>query len=113
MDREHELIICIVNRGFSEAVMDAARGAGARGGTVLHGRGTSRDTHTVLGMRIEPEKELLLIAVEKTIARGVIEAVNEAAGLGTPGSGICFASPIEDIVGLQAPYGGGEDKANE
>ena len=100
MDKEYKLIIVIVNRGFSEAVMDAARAAGAKGGTVIHGRGTSRHPHTVLGVRIEPEKELLLIAVERGAARAVMEAVNEAAGLGTPGSGICLALPIEEIIGL-------------
>ena len=101
MDNEYKLIIVVVNRGFSEAVMDAAREAGARGGTVLHGRGTSLNTHTVLGVRIEPEKEMLLIAVERDVCRPVMEAVNECAGLGTPGSGICFALPVEDIIGMR------------
>jgi len=101
MDKEYKLIVCIVNRGFAEAVMDAARGAGAKGGTVLHGRGTSVHTHTVLGVKIEPEKELLMIAVERETCRAVMEAVNEHAGLGTPGSGICFALPVEDIIGLK------------
>ena len=97
---EYKLIITIVNRGFSEVVMDAALEAGARGGTVLHGRGTSRHTHTVFGIKIEPEKELVLIAVKRGECRKIIEAVSEKAGLGTPGSGICFALPIEDVLGF-------------
>ncbi|GHV01389.1 hypothetical protein FACS1894211_11020 [Clostridia bacterium] len=112
MDKEYKLIICVVNRGFSEEVMDAARAAGARGGTVLHGRGTSLHSHTVLGVRIEPEKELLLIAVERDGCRAVMEAINERAGLGTPGSGICLALPIEDIIGLKAPAPAGVASAD-
>ena len=41
MSFKHEVILCIVNNGFSEAVMDAAREAGARGGTIIHARGTA------------------------------------------------------------------------
>jgi nitrogen regulatory protein PII len=113
MDKEYKLIICVVNRGFSDDVMDAAREAGARGGTVLHGRGTSLNTHTVFGVRIEPEKELLLIAVEREACRTVMEAVNERVGLGTPGSGICFALPIEDIIGLHVPAPAGQADTKE
>ena len=41
MDFSHEMIVCIVNNGFSVEVMDAARSAGARGGTVINARGTA------------------------------------------------------------------------
>ena len=37
----HEVIFCIVNTGFSETVMEAAKDAGARGGTILNARGTA------------------------------------------------------------------------
>ena len=36
---EFEMVICIVNSGFSDDVMEAAREVGARGGTVINGRG--------------------------------------------------------------------------
>mgnify|MGYP002622221216 FL=1 len=41
MDKTYELIFCIVNAGFSGTVMDAARAAGATGGTLLRGRGSA------------------------------------------------------------------------
>ena len=40
-DIKFELIVCIVNAGFSQNVMDAARAAGARGGTIIRGRGSA------------------------------------------------------------------------
>ena len=58
---EHEVIICIVNAGFSDAVMDAAREFGARGGTVLRARGTaSMEAETLFGITVQPEKEMVM-----------------------------------------------------
>ena len=61
MERAFELIVAIVNRGFSDLVMDAARKAGASGGTILHGRGTGvHEAAQFFGVAIQPEKELVL-----------------------------------------------------
>lgn len=97
-----ELVLAIVNRGFSEKVMSVASEKGATGGTVLHGRGTYKNARTILGMKIEPEKEVLMIVVDKTICADIIMAIYESAGLHTPGSGICFALPISSAVGLRS-----------
>ena len=98
---KYELILAIVNRGFSEEVMDTAVQNGATGGTVLHGRGTYKTVTSVLGMRIEPEKELLMIVADRKICGGIISAIYNCLGLHTPGNGICFALPISEVVGLR------------
>ena len=41
METKYEVILCVINAGFSELVMDAAKEVGARGGTVIHARGTA------------------------------------------------------------------------
>lgn len=97
-----ELILAIVNRGFSEQVITIATEKGATGGTVLTGRGTYKHAKTILGMKIEPEKELLMIVVDRTICADIIKAIYENVGLHTPGSGICFALPISSAVGLRS-----------
>lgn len=99
---EMELILAIVNRGFSEQVMTIATEKGATGGTVLTGRGTYKTAHMILGMKIEPEKEILMIVVNKAICADIIKAIYENVGLHTPGSGICFALPISSAVGLKS-----------
>lgn len=109
---EYELILAIVNRGFSEEVMDTAVKNGATGGTSLHGRGTYKTTQTVLGMRIEPEKEIVMIVADKKICAQIITAVYQCLGLHTPGSGICFALPISEVVGLRNHTGGIINKAD-
>ena len=100
---KHEMIMCIVNAGFSETVMDAAREFGARGGTVIRGRGTANlEAEKLYGIAIQPEKEIVLILVDSAIKNDILHAVYKAVGLNTPGQGIAFAVPVEDVVGLSA-----------
>lgn len=95
-----KLIITIVNRGFSETVMDSAREAGAKGGTILHGRGTGAHHQNIFGINIDPEKDIILIVALKSACVAIMEAIDAAAGLGTPGSGICFVLPVDNFVGV-------------
>ena len=54
---KHEMILCIVNTGFSDIVMDAAKEVGARGGTVLHARGTAnKEAEEFFHITIQPDK---------------------------------------------------------
>jgi nitrogen regulatory protein PII len=100
---KHEVIMCIVNSGFSEAVMDAARELGARGGTVIRGRGTANlEAEKLYGIAIQPEKEIVMILVESALKNDILHALYKAVGLNTPGQGIAFAMPVEDVVGLNA-----------
>ena len=101
MSQVFELIVSIVNRGYSDTVMEAARHAGASGGTVLHARGTG--THEVekfFGITIQPEKEILLIVSKKEARNDIMRAIVKAAGLNTEGSGISFSLPVSDVLGI-------------
>ncbi len=101
MTFSHECIVCIVNTGFSDAVMDAAREFGARGGTVIHGRGTvSREAERFFGITIQPDKELVLILVPRDLTDKILHALYRAVGLKTPGQGIAFSLPVDQVVGL-------------
>ena len=95
-----ELIVCIVNRGFCDLVMETARGAGARGGTVLHARGGGQVGQEFFGITIQPEKELLMILVKAEIKGGVMQAILKHAGPATPAHGICFSVPVDDTIGI-------------
>ncbi len=101
MDYKHEVIFCIVNAGFSEAVMDAAREVGARGGTVLHASGTANtEAEKLFGITIQPEKDVVMILVNSDIRDAVLHALYNSVGLKTAGQGIAFALPVQDVVGL-------------
>ena len=98
---QHEVVLCIVNEGFSEAVMDAAREAGARGGTVLNARGTaSVEAEKKFGIVVEPQKEIVMILVDVKIKEAVLKSLYEGVGLKTAGQGIAFTLPVTDVVGL-------------
>lgn len=101
MEFSHEMILCIVNSGFSDSVMDAARAAGARGGTVMSARGTAgKDAEKLFNISIQPEKELVLILVPRDIRDEVLHALYKSAGLGTPAQGISFALPVDAVAGM-------------
>ena len=101
MKNEHEVIFCIVNSGFSEAVMDAAKEFGARGGTVIRARGTANsESEKLFGITIQPEKEIVMILVPSDIKDDILHALYRAVGLKTPGQGIAFSMPVDAAVGL-------------
>ncbi len=98
---KHEMIMCIVNAGFSETVMEAAKSAGARGGTILNGRGTAnKEAESFFHIAIQPEKEVVMILVSAEIKDAVLHALYQKAGLDTMGQGIAFSLPVDDVVGL-------------
>ncbi|SRR5690554_2309740 len=95
------LILTVINTGFVDLVMDAAKEAGAGGGTVIHGRGTGNaEIEKLFGLTIQPEKEVVLIVVKDEIAEAVLRAIYESAGLQTPGQGIAFCIPLDHVVGI-------------
>ena len=99
---DFELIVVIVNANYSEIAMDAARDEGARGGTIVHARGTgTKAMEEKYGIIITPEKDMILILVSKKIRDKVLNAVYKAVGLATDGQGIAFSLPVNDVVGLK------------
>ena len=103
MKNTHEVIFCIVNSGFSEAVMDAAKEFGARGGTVIRARGTANsEAEKLFGITVQPEKEVVMILVPTKIKNDILHALYKEVGLKTPGQGIAFSMPVDNVVGLSS-----------
>ena len=99
---KYEVIVVIVNEGHSDKVMDAAREAGARGGTISHARGSgTKEMEKKYGIAITPQKEMLYILVNEKIRDAVMNAVNTAAGLDTLGQGIVFSLPVDNVSGVK------------
>ena len=101
MKKEFNCIFCIVNNGFSETAMDAAKACGARGGTVLNGRGTiSKEAEKFFNISIQPEKEIVMILARKDLVSGILKALYNAVGSKTEAQGIAFALPVDEVVGV-------------
>lgn len=104
-DYTHQLICVIVNAGFADDLMHAARNAGARGGTIFHARGTaSGQDSSFFGITIVPEKELLMVLANNAEAEPIASAVRAAPCMAEPGVGIIFRLPVMDFfpLGLKA-----------
>lgn len=100
-DAIYSLIVVIAEKSHSDMVMDAAREAGARGGTVVHAKGAGKeDGAKFFGVSIMPEKELIYIAVRHSDKDRVMRSIMEKAGQGTEAKSVLFSIPVEDIVGL-------------
>ena len=99
--RNPRLIVSIVRKGWGDAVLESSMNAGAHGGTVLFGRGTGRnEQQRVFGIKIEPEKEIVLTVVPADIAEAVLKAITTAAELSAPGHGLAFIVPVEQLAGV-------------
>lgn len=104
---EYQLIISIVPQGQASTIVDAAKGAGARGGTIVRGRGSGvHESARFFGVAIEPEKELVLILIGRDKTRGVLDAVMKAGKLDQPGKGIAFVLDVPHVVGIAELVGG-------
>lgn len=104
-DCKHMLIAAVVNQGYSEQLMDAARAAGAAGGTVLHSRHIigSCEATSFWGLNVQEEKELILIIADKQSKLPIMKAISEACGMRTEAQGLVVSLPIEAAAGLGEP----------
>ena len=94
-------VLCIVNTGFSEVAMEAAKRVGARGGTIIHGRGTaSKEAEKFFNITIQPEKEIIIILVSSEIKDAILKGLYDAVGTNTQAQGIAFALPVDDVIGI-------------
>ena len=102
MNKEFEAIFCVINDGFSDTVMRAARKAGASGGTILKGRGVGHpDAEKAFDMYIQPEKEILMMVVPKDIKDDVLRTVYSSIDMEGNGHGIVFSLPVSQTVGIE------------
>ena len=98
---KYTMIAAIVNQGYSENVMDAARAAGAGGGTVIHSRSVGNDAISgAWGFTIEDEREIVLIVAENETKLQIMQAISDACGIKSEAKGVVVSMPIEDVIGL-------------
>ena len=102
MEFAYEAIFCIVNDGYSEAVMDAAKKYGARGGTVTRAKGTgSQYTDKFFGLSIAEENEIIYIVSSSEHKGAIMTQIMTQAGSATPAHAVVFSLPVTDTAGLR------------
>lgn len=101
MKFENEMIVVILNEGYSDMIMDAARTVGAKGGTVLHAKGTAR-SEKFHGVSLADEKDMIYILAPADKKSDIMRAINENCGTHTEAGAICFSLPVSEVVGLRS-----------
>ena len=97
----HDLIVSIVNQGYSDELMDTARAAGATGGTVINTRGTAHQGAVkFFGISVQDEKEMIFILADQEKKVPIMKAICETHGLNSKARGIVFSLPVDNVVGL-------------
>lgn len=97
----YRAVFVIVDKGKGETVMDVAREAGARGGTIVNARGSGiHETAVFLNMEIEPEKEIVLMLTPVDLTERIVTAVREGLRIDEPGNGIIWVQPVNETYGI-------------
>ena len=106
-----ELILTIANEGYSEQIMDAAREAGARGGTILHAKGTARgDIDKFYNLTITDEKEMILIVAASADKAAIMRAILQSCGPASEAGAITFSLPVSASMGVNTRDEAGEEE---
>lgn len=97
----YQNIITIVNRGKAEEVIEAAKAAGSKGGTIINARGSGvNETSKLFNMDIEPEKEIVIILSKEDITEAIVTSIREKLEIDKPGNGIIFIQNINKAYGV-------------
>jgi hypothetical protein len=97
----HDLIISVINHGYSDDFMNTAREAGAMGGTVLNARGQAHEGAVkFFGISVQDEKEIIIMLTSREKKVAIMRAVSEIHGLNSKAQGIIFSLPVDNVMGL-------------
>ena len=97
----YDLVIAIVNQGYSDELMNTARKAGASGGTVISARGQAHEGAVkFFGISVQDEKEIIYILASRENKISIMQAISEIHGLNSQAHGIVFSLPVDNVMGL-------------
>lgn len=98
---QYDLVAAVYKQEFSDAVLDAAKKAGAVGGTLVHARTLSSEgVEQFAGISLSRETEILLVLTRREVRNDIMRAVQAVAGLKTEGGGVVLSVPVDGLVGL-------------
>lgn len=101
MATTHSLIVATVDQGFSQEVMDAARTAGAGGGTVIHSHRVGNEQEASRwGLSFQEEKDIVLIVADNQSKLSIMNAITEKCGMSSEAKGMVISVPIDTVMGL-------------
>ncbi len=100
-ESKNVLIITVADKGNTDLIMDAAREAGASGGTVVKAKGTGAEIAKFFGVSISEEKEMVYIVSKREDRDNIMHAIMDKAGANTDAHGVVFSLPVDKVVGIK------------
>ena len=98
-----KLILSSVKADITDRIVDAAKGAGATGATIIPARGTGiKEAKTFFGLSLEAQTDIVMLLVEEHLVVKIMDTIKKAGKFHKPGTGIAFAIPVEHVVGLES-----------
>lgn len=101
MQSEYELIVAIYEKGYTDLVMDAAREAGAGGGTTIRAKGTGAGAEKFFGLSLAVEKEIVFIVSQVAKKKDIMKAIMQKAGTDTKAHALVFSLPVSETAGFR------------
>lgn len=101
MQSSHELIVAIYEKGYTDLVMDAAREAGAGGGTTINAKGTGAGAEKFFGLSLAVEKEIVLIVSDVNKKKDIMKAIMQKAGVDSKAHALVFSLPVSTTAGFR------------
>ena len=97
---DYKLLFAVVQRGFSDEVVQASRDNGGSGAVILQGKGTTNEKRKFFGFNIEPEKEVVMILVPSEKAVPITKAIYQAVDYKSEARGLVFVLPVSYVSGM-------------
>ena len=98
-----KIVFAPVKTHKTDAIVDAAKEAGATGATIIGARGTGiHEAKTFFGLTLEDQTDIVLFLMEEHVVKEVLEAIESAGEFDKPGTGIAFVLPVEQVVGMES-----------
>jgi nitrogen regulatory protein PII len=98
-----KIVFAPVKTHKTDAIVDAAKSAGATGATIIPARGTGmHEAKTFFGLTLEDQTDIVMFLLEEHLVKPVLNAIKKAGDFDKPGTGIAFVLPIEQVIGLES-----------
>ncbi len=98
-----KLILSTVKADITDRIVDAGKGSGATGATIIPARGTGiHEAKTFFGLSLEAQTDIILFLIEEHLVAKVLNTLKKAGEFHKPGTGIAFVIPVEQVVGLES-----------
>ena len=111
---QFKLIMAFVKPSITDAVVNAMKGAGATGATIIPARGTGiHEAKSFFGLSIEDQTDIIVFLVEEHVVENLMKVIQLAGKFDKPGTGIAFVIPIEHIAGLESQMKKFKDQARD